>query len=156
MCTARMRARIASAEPQTSGYVLGRRFAFHKRSDDGSAKADAVMTECFEDRVWGVLFRIDHEEQLLLDRHEFLGIGYDRHTVEVIHPRGTVQATIYTARREAIDASLLPYAWYRDFVVHGAQEHRLPNAYVEYLQSFDALPDPDLARHAANRQILIG
>jgi len=44
MCTQRMRSRVPSAEAVTIGYVGQRQLVFHKRSSDGSAKADAAFT----------------------------------------------------------------------------------------------------------------
>ena len=107
MCTQRMHSRVSSAMPVTIGYVRERRFVFHKRSVDGSAKADAAFTASPDDRVWGVVYQLDVYQKLLLDQHEFLGIGYDEEVVEVVHEGGLLRAWMYVARRDAIDASLL-------------------------------------------------
>ena len=52
----RMHSRVSTARPVTIGYVRQRRFELHKRSVDGSAKADAVFTASPDDRVWGVFY----------------------------------------------------------------------------------------------------
>jgi len=156
MCTRRMRARVPSATPLMIGYVRHRRLVFHKRSEDGSAKADAVRSSSPTDYVWGVVYRLHQDEKPALDAHEFLGIGYEEEQVEIIHERGCVQAWLYVARQDAIDGSLNPYSWYHDLVTHGARQHGLPNSYLEFLQSFDSIVDPNTARHSAHRQFLQG
>ena len=156
MCLQRMHSRVSTATPVTIGYVSQRKLVFHKRSDDGSAKADAVLTASRNERVWGVVYQLQKHEKPLLDRHEFLGIGYDQETVEVVHEKGTAQAWMYVARPTAIDTSLLPYAWYHDLIVHGAWQHGLPERYVDYLRSFDSLVDPDATRQAENRRLIRG
>lgn len=149
-----MRSRVPSAQPVTIGYVRERRLVFHKRSHDGSAKADATLTAVSTDRIWGVVYRLPQHEKPVLDRHEFLGIGYDQEEVEVVVENGTLRAWMYVARREAIDPSLLPYTWYRDYLLHGARQHGLPASYIDFLKSFDSLPDPDTARRARNRRLI--
>ena len=134
MCSPRMRARVPTAAAVIVGYVRQRKLAFHKRSDDGSAKANAFYTSFPDDRVWGVVYRMCPHEKPLLDQCEFLGIGYDQEMVDVVHKSGTAQAWIYVARPEAIDATLFPYAWYHDLIVHGARQHGLPAAYVDHLR----------------------
>jgi hypothetical protein len=156
MCTERLQARVPSATPVTTGYVLQRRFAFHKRSEDGSAKADATSSSSTSDRIWGVVFRLHIEEKPVLDEHEFLGIGYDEELVEVVHEDGVIESWIYVAREEAIDPSLLPYSWYHDFILHGARQHGLPDDYLEFLQRFQSIEDRHTSRHTTNRSILEG
>ena len=90
----------------------------------------------------------------MLDKHEFLGIGYDEERVGVVLEGGSVEAWMYVARREAIDPTLAPYSWYHDFIVHGAHQHGLPRSYIDYLRSFESCVDPDTARHARNRRVM--
>lgn len=154
MCTERLQARVPSAEPVATGYVLQRRFAFHKRSEDGSAKADARLTGSNFDRVWGVVFRVHSDEKPTLDEHEFLGIGYDEELVEVVHEAGVLESWMYVAREEAIDPSLLPYSWYHEFILHGARQHGLPADYIQFLHSFESIDDAHSARHAENSLLI--
>ncbi len=156
MCLQRMQSRVPTAMAVTIGYVSHRKLAFRKRSEDGSAKADAVSTPSRNDRVWGVVYRLEKREKPLLDRHEFLGIGYDQDMVEVVHEEGTVQAWMYVARSTAVDTSLFPYVWYHDLVVYGAFQHGLPKRYVDYLKSFASVVDPDATRQAENRRLIRG
>jgi gamma-glutamylcyclotransferase len=152
--TQRMRTRVPSAKPVASGYVDHRQLVFHKRSEDGSAKADAVFTAVSTDRVWGVVYRLQSEEKPALDQHEFLGIGYDHEEVNVVLEEGSLKAWMYVARRGAIDPALLPYSWYLDYIIHGAYEHQLPDSHIDYLMDFESLVDPDSTRHARNRRLI--
>jgi gamma-glutamylcyclotransferase len=150
----RMCSRVAGATVVATGYVCHRQFAYHKRGVDGSAKADAVFTGRGSDRIWGVVYRLAPDEKQILDRHETLGVGYDHEQVEVIAEERICQAWIYVARREAIDARLLPYSWYHKLVIHGAEQHRLPQPYIEQLRQFQSIKDPDAARHDRNRRLI--
>jgi hypothetical protein len=151
----RLAARVPSAVPETIGYVDRYRLAFHKRSVDGSAKADAVWTEQRDDRIWGAVYRFHLDEQPMLDKHEFLGIGYDRVNVQVVTAGETVvEAWMYVARTSAIDASLRPYGWYVDYVVRGAHQHRLPLCYISKLRQIETSCDPDPEREASHQPLL--
>ena len=61
---------------------------------------------------------------------------------------------MYIADDDAIDDRLSPYTWYKDFVVQGARQHQLPDAYIQKLEAFTAIVDPDRAREEKNRRIL--
>ena len=87
-----------------------------------------------------------------LDRAEGLGKGYLRGEVLVIGAGGSRTALAYIA--DHTDAALLPYDWYKDFVVHGAIEHGLPAAYLRRLQIADCKPDPNTERSSKNRALL--
>jgi gamma-glutamylcyclotransferase len=154
MCARRMRSRVPTSMPVTTGYVRQHQLTFHKRSDDGSAKADAAFTGVPADRIWGVVYRLFREMKPVLDRHEFLGVGYDEKEVNVVLRDGSLQAWMYVARHDAIDHSLLPYSWYHDYIIQGAREHRLPKSYIDHLRGWETLTDPDSARHERNRRLI--
>lgn len=148
----RMRIRVSTAIPVAIGYVEQRQLRFHKRSNDGSAKADAAFTAVPSDRVWGVVYRLSRDEKPELDKHEFLGIGYDQEQVAVSTRNGSIKAWMYVARRDAIDKTLKPYSWYCDYVIAGARQHRLPFCYISSLMGVESIVDPDFQRHEHNRQ----
>lgn len=152
MCTGRIQHRVPSATPLITGYVSGRRLAFHKRGRDGSAKADAAGTNVIEHRVWGVVYRIRLAEKPILDECEQ---GYHEEPVVVQSNSGALSAQMYVARHEFVDVSLKPFHWYRQFVVHGAIQHQLPTHYVKSLESFESVIDPDPDRTDRNSRILI-
>ena len=153
----RMRARVPSAIPVAIGYVVQRRLAFHKRSVDGSAKADAAFSPKANDRVWGIVYQIDTIEKPSLDQHEFLGIGYDQQRAHVVTADGiSIMAWMYVAHPSTIDKSLKPYGWYLEFVIQGAYQHRLPLCYIADLHRIEPTVDPDPTRDEANRRLLVG
>lgn len=55
-----------------------------------------------------------------------------------------VQARIYRALR--VDATAVPYDWYKTLVIAGAREHGLPDDYLALLQRTPARTDPDAQR----------
>ncbi len=152
----RMRFRVSTAIAVAIGFVERRQIRFHKRSNDGSAKADAVVSAVPSDRVWGVVYRLSRDEKPELDRHEFLGVGYDEELVAVNTENGSVEAWMYVARRDAIDDTLRPYSWYRDYVIVGARQHRLPFCYISNLMAVETTVDPDAKRREQNRQRIEG
>jgi len=152
MFTARLRERVPSAVAIGIGRLIGYALKWHKRSLDGSGKCDIESTGRNEDVVWGVLFELDASEKSALDRAEGLGNGYVERQLDVTTERGIVTATAYVAT--AKDPSRKPYNWYKAFVVAGANEHQLPQEYVEILESAPSTPDPKPARAAENERLL--
>lgn len=151
MCLPRIQARVPSARFVTTGFLDYRRLMFHKRGQDGSAKADIIRTDCETDRVWGVVLSLHRPDRPILDEYE---AGYGVEDVVVAGSGEMFHAITYAAHAEMIDRSLKPFSWYHDYVVHGAKQHGLPAEYVEHLQQFDSIADPDAHRHRQNSQIL--
>lgn len=154
MLTRRLQERTPSATKVSTGFVTGRRLAFHKVSKDGSGKCDIAATNAATDVVHGVLFDIFRSEKPDLDSAEGLGHGYKEKTITVRKVDGTqVSALVYIAT--AIDSAMRPYDWYKDFVAAGAEEHGLPRAYVGWIRTFRSQPDPDGNRRAENERLLL-
>lgn len=154
MCTRRLRERVPSAVVLFVARLNGYRFIFHKRSQDGSAKADAFETVNPTDVVWGVVFKIDGREKSNLDKAEGLGKGYKQKQVDVIGVtgRGTSVFT-YVAEPESVDPRLTPYSWYKRFVLEGASQHGLPEDYIAMIAGMQDKDDPDRARDEKKRAI---
>jgi len=151
MLTTRIQQRVAGARPLTTGYVRERRLTFHKRGADGSAKADATFTGQSSDRVWGVVFAMHRSEKQTLDKYEG---AYNSELAVVCVEGGELEVSIYVAEEAAIDRSLRPYAWYHRFVIAGAEEHRLPEDYVQRIQRQPSVTDPDRERRQQALQLL--
>ncbi len=152
MLTERLRRRVPSTTPLGPARLDGFELRFHKRGADGSAKCDVVAGT--DGCVHGVLFEISSEERYLLDRAEGLGCGYELADIELATPRGAVEAFCYVASPEHIDRSLLPFRWYKDFVVHGGVEHQLPAPYLQRIRQIDDRADSSPKRAHKNRRIL--
>lgn len=156
MLTARLRERMPSCKPLGIATLPGHALRFHKRSKDKSGKCNAYATgddQC----VKGVLFSFDPAERANLDKAEGVGNGYEHATVTVINDKGRRRKVlIYLASLTAIDDSLSPYSWYKDFVLAGCAEHGLPDDYVAaFVQSVEATEDPDRTRDAKERAKLV-
>ena len=149
MLTERLRQRVPGARPVGVGQVSGRRLAFQKASKDLSSKCDIPMSANPTDVAHGVLFNIPISEMRALDKAEGLGSGYEVHMVEVTVSGGAkLEATTYVASVSGIDPKLVPYDWYKNLVVAGAQQHSLPEAYQATIAAVASKPDPDLKRES--------
>lgn len=148
MSGARMRKRVSSAQVITVAGLKNHRLKFHKASKDGSSKCDIVETKIFTDVVYGVVYEIDKSEEANLDRAEGLGYGYKEKTVQVtsIDNQTIFSAKTYYANK--IDEQLKPYHWYKEHVLRGAKENKLPAEYVKKIENVSSESDPEQKRHA--------
>ena len=155
MSTPRIRRRIQSATVLSSAYLAGHRLRFRKRSVDGSAKCDIEYSRAGEDRVHGVVYEINVDDKVVLDRYEGLGNGYEDRQVSIVVPGGeTIIASTYVATH--IDSSLKPFHWYKEHVLRGAYEHALPGEYIAVIEAVDSIPDPDMDKHLMELSIYSG
>jgi hypothetical protein len=140
----RLQRRVPSAKLLGTEFLPGHRLTFHKRSSiDGSGKCSI-----FEggSGVYVAIYEIAEAERALLDACEGVGVGYNRHDV-CLHEFGA--CSTYVARLSAIDESLRPTDWYKEYVLRGARYHRFPNAYVEDIERQVVIADSDDNRAAA-------
>ena len=147
MSTARLRERMPSCKALGIATLPGHTLHFHKRSADKSGKCNAIASGN-DNSVIGVLFSFDPAERAKLDEAEGVGSGYEYAMVKVINDKGRRRKVLtYIATQDNIDDSLKPYTWYKDFVLAGGREHGLPPEYIaEYIQSVDAIEDPNKTR----------
>ncbi len=145
MLSARLRQRVSGARLIGAATLRAHVLRWHKVAKDGSGKCDIVPADP-SSVVHGVLYEIPAQEKPHLDRAEGLGFGYEEKHVLVECKEGMLKATAYVATH--VDASLLPFTWYRALVIAGAVEHGLPIAYVDGLRAIDAKLDVDAHRHA--------
>ena len=151
----RLKKRVPSAHFISIAVLPGYMLKFHKLSQDGSGKCNAFRTGKSQDAVHGVIFDFDSSERGVLDEHEGLGRGYHEENVELLSDGETVKAVTFIADSDAIDESLNPYTWYKDFVVEGAKQNSINSEYITYLEGFAAVNDPDKRREERNRKILL-
>lgn len=156
MSTARLRERMPSCKPLGIATLLRHELRFHKRSKDKSGKCNAYATDDPDDSVVGVLFSFDPKERSKLDKAEGVGNGYEHANVTVINDKGRRRKVLtYVATADYIDDALQPYDWYKDFVLAGAEEHALPEEYVdEFIRSVASIPDPNKGRDKRERATL--
>jgi cation transport regulator ChaC len=151
MLSARIQKRCPSARACGVARLPGYDLAWHKRSEDGSGKCD-VVTGAADSAVFGVVYAVARSEKAGLDRAEGLGVGYQERAASVVLGDSATNAVLYVATQT--DPKLLPYSWYRDLVVAGAQEHGLPQEYLHRLQAAPAKEDPNRERHARNMALI--
>lgn len=153
MLTHRLRERVRSALPISAAVLRNHRLAWHKQGIDGSGKCDIIEAAGNDTRqVHGVLYEMDAEEQSRLDKAEQLGTGYARKSVKVATESGTYLPFTYQALMK--DQSLVPYRWYKQLVVAGAREHRLPADYINELRQANAVRDSDGRRIRKAKKII--
>ncbi|HED14472.1 MAG TPA: gamma-glutamylcyclotransferase [Gammaproteobacteria bacterium] len=158
MSSIRLQARIAQVENVGLALLSGYQLSFYKKGGDGSGKCNIYRTGNYAHKVYGVLYRLDQGQLEKLDVYEGVGHGYHRKTVycQLRSTSKTVNAVLYIAPGQYTDDSLLPFEWYRAFVLAGAREQRLPETYIREILEVAAVSDPDHARNLENSALLAG
>ncbi len=142
----RLLQRIPLASKHCVATLHEHRLRWHKSGHDRSGKCDIDYTGDQQDLVYGVVYRMRHEDKLELDVYEGVGRGYERRQINVIAGQGeSIEAFTYYAT--AIDHLLQPYHWYKEHVLRGALEHDLPRHYVEHIRAVESKHDHDDERH---------
>lgn len=137
----RLRERVPSATHLGTCFLASYSLRFHKRGkDDGSGKCNIIAGDS---GVFVAIFEIAEIERKELDRFEGLGYGYNRQEIQV--PEYGPCST-YIADPGAIDETLRPLDWYKEYVLRGARFHGLPFDYVAALESVAADGDSDRLR----------
>ncbi len=155
MLSARLRDRVNSASNPTPYALNGNQLRFHKRSSDGSGKGNVIDTGDPLDVVHGVIFDIEESQIADLELHEGVGHGYGCSIRRLCLHGTTHEVLMYVAEVGFTDDALVPYKWYLDLVIAGAEEHDLPRAYIAALRAVPYRQDPNPSRktrQAALRQ----
>ncbi len=128
--------RISTVKFYGIGYIKDTRMICNKRSKDGSGKANILRSP--GDVTWGVLYEIDESMLKRLDEFER---GYNRQLVE-IYTEKDLHVTAETYTSNTLTEHPVSYDWYKELILHGADEHKLPQSYREYLARLPSRPDP--------------
>jgi gamma-glutamylcyclotransferase len=109
------------------------RFAFNKRSSDGTGKANVIPDVHSE--VWGVVYRCSPEAMNELDLCEGSPKHYTSEPVIVFLDSGEkVDAVAYVARSERVQEGLRPTADYLQHILDGAHHHQLPLEHIKAIE----------------------
>lgn len=155
MLSARIKNRIKSFKFYGIGFIEGYSLRFHKVSKDKSGKANAYFTGKKEDLIWGVIGEIDEKDKTILDKFEGLGKGYDKKVTEIsLDEKSKIDANIYIADKKFIKNDLMPYDWYREYVLKGAIENSLPKEYIENIKGIKSRTDKNIERREKNFKII--
>jgi len=149
----RLQKRVSSAIPLGIATLDDYNLVWHKKSKDGSTKC-SIAKGNDNDEVYGVLYEFDPSQKSALDKAEGLGYGYEEADVEVLYKGKNITAKTYYATD--IIEKILPYDWYKAFVIAGAQLNNLPNEYLEDLKEYPSTQDPNKERRTDNYEILTG
>jgi gamma-glutamylcyclotransferase len=130
-----MRAHCPNSRHIDSACLHGHRLAFTRRSVvSGTGVADVVADPL--EAVWGVLYEVDDEDLLTLDRKEGNGWAYTRElkSVRVASDRSAHSAIVYTVlAKEPSEVS--PSREYLQRLIAAAEHHGLPGDYVATLRT---------------------
>lgn len=139
----RLKKRVPSARRLGTATLQGYTLRFNKVSKDGSGKANIVPSPDPRAVVYGVLYYLDDEERRQLDKAEGLGKGYQVRYLRVRRDGAVAEeeAFAYVGAPGAIRDDLPPFQWYKDVVIQGATQNRLPESYVRHLESVEAIED---------------
>lgn len=121
----RISERIKDVKYMDIGRLFDYKLLCNKKSVDGTGKANIVYSP--GDIVWGVLYEMDDEYAYKLDGIEK---GYDRKKFEIDTDNGKVDANAYISTKLT---DSFPSSFYKDLVVQGAVEYKLPDEYIDYL-----------------------
>ena len=157
MSERRLRAknRAPSAQVVGTGILKDYCLTFRKLSKDGSGKCTVEC--CKSSNVYGVLFKINKDEEGCLDAAEGLCKGYTDITVDIEVTRtkdsknyecGRTVCCVKTYQATNPSQNLKPYTWYRKHMLVGAIEQKLPPCYIDCFIRVDADEDCDKKRKA--------
>jgi len=134
MLKSRMQKRVPSAIVSSTATLLQHVFKFHKRSKDGSTKADAMYTGNINDTVHGVLYTMSRADKSALDAVEGRHYGYEQKWVYVTDVNG-IKRKAFMYYATDIDINDVPFSWYKQTVVDGARLNNIDPVYVDFLRN---------------------
>ena len=144
---ARLHARTPSIRNLGVARLDDHRLHFNKPGGDGSGKC-GIEGAIPGEHVLGVAYAIHRSEKPLLDEIEGVGHGYAERWVDVCQGSEIISAFTYYPTRH--DHALLPFDWYRNFVLQGARENNFPVDYIARIASVEVVVDPDEKRRNHN------
>ncbi len=150
----RLKLRVPESEFVCCATLKGYQLCFHKRAGDGSSKCNVLYTGDDTDIVHGAIYQLPKSLRHVLDRYEGVGFGYEVEDLEVSAQGETHKVFAYVAQDTHIDDGMLPYHWYKELVVKGAEHHDLPQQYIDELYSIDSAHDLEDVRRRENERIV--
>jgi len=155
MSSKRLRKRVPSARKFCVAKLPGYKMICNKRSIDGSGKGNIIPGRNPVDNVWGVIYEISDHHKAQLDATEGLGKGYYETLMEFVTDENKVfKAQTYIAKSSVVDNKLIPYDWYKAFILEGAKENNLPEGYIEALEKIDFTTDHNAKRRKENYAVI--
>lgn len=137
MSPATMRSLCPSCRVIGAAKLNNHRLAFtrRRRGPGGAGAADVVEAEGLV--VWGVLYEIDEECIERLNKKEGVGVAYNATTKPVECKNRVWTALTYTVIDKQ-NPELRPTNDYMSQIVDGAEVHKLPARYIQFLKSIQS------------------
>ena len=151
----RLTDRIPRARLVGTSELRGYRMAFHKRSEDGSAKCTLHITADPNDIAHAAVYSLPENEITILDAIEGVGEGYDREYLSATVGGQSLDLFTYMASETYVVVDLEPYDWYKRLVLAGARYHDFPRDYIEAIAAVSSRQDADTRRRATNENLLV-
>ena len=148
MSERRLKKRVPCAKVIGTGILNDHSLTFRKLSKDGSGKC--TIECCKSGKVYGVLFEIQCKDKYKLDKVEGAcgNGGYERvpRKIKIRDSKCSKYACgdlICAKTYQATNPyqNLKPYTWYKQHVLVGAIEQKLPPYYIDYLIRVEADKD---------------
>lgn len=102
-------------------------FRFNKQNEDGSARANIIVSE--EEDVFGVIYQINQKQYDALVQTE---PGFRLIEVSIETDRGNIEALTFISDADVED--IYPAKDYLNTILVGAKEHDLPEEYVDFIK----------------------
>lgn len=147
----RLQQRVPSAQLLDTVALPGWQLNFHKRGQDTSAKCNIIQTGKTADVVYGAIYEMRVSERYGLDIVEGLNSGYCLAHLDI---SGQGTAFFYVAEKDYIDNDLLPFDWYKKFVIVGCQFHAFPETYLAQIDCANVMLDLNEERRQQQMEIL--
>lgn len=145
----RLKARLPHVRLVASAVLHGYRLTFDMLSTDGSAKCNIVKGTP-EDTVYGAVYTLTQLEMGQLDAIE--GARYERVELDVtMQNASTAAVSCYVANTFISDE--LPFDWYLNHVLVGAQEQGFPEFYIEHIRAQKSTKDANKDKQASELNI---
>ena len=110
------------------GRLIDYGFRFNKKNEDGSARANILISE--SEDVFGVIYQIgENYREILLSTEP----GYRLIRVSVENAHGAQEAFTFISDEDA--EGIRTKAEYVNTILQGAKEHALPEEYVDFIKS---------------------
>lgn len=151
----RLANRITGIQKIGTGWVNGYQFTFNKISKDGSAKANLIKGD-EENKVFGVVYEFDISQKEKLDKFEGKGYGYEDTKLLVHYSEDSKEEVwCYLVLDEKFTKEdFLPYHWYKEFVLRGAKENKLPALYTNEIEELSSQEDSNQERREKNWKVI--
>lgn len=157
----RLIARVGPCENLGRAILPDYTMAFRKNGSDGSAKCDLVHQPHKDLSAEGVIYRLPGAARPILDRFEGVGLGYRVEMITAMTQKVSELATgesydcfVYLAEPPFVDSKVLPFSWYRDFVLTGGRRHGFSEQWQSFVDSHPVQIDTDQRRSQLNGMIL--